>query len=146
MAISLELIQEGILDHLETTLPYPIVEQAVPDIDTVRRNTTTKRIEPYVAIQFGDIQQGRRYNLASPMGDDYILPIYSQAVAPTAKAARQISNRLLMNLLAQTFPWSGSVRKRSGGSLWPIVNSNNATEAYMNPSSFGLLIQLTNDA
>lgn len=146
MALSIEVIQQDVLDRLDAALSQPIHEQSIPDIDTVVRNATTRKIEPYVAIQFGDLQQGRRYNLATPMGDDYILPIYTQAIAPTAKAARQINNRIVMAMLSQTFPWAGSIRKRSGGNMWPLVNSNAATEAFSAPASFGLLVQLSDQA
>lgn len=146
MALSIETVQQGVLDLLDAAIAQPIYEQSIPDINTVRRNETTRKIDPYVAIQFGDLQQGRRYNMATPMGDDYILPIYTQAIAPTAKVARQINNRVVMALLAQSLPWAGSIRKRSGGNMWPLVNSNAATEAYSAPASFGLLVQLSNDA
>lgn len=145
MAYSLEEIQEGILEHLNEALPQPVYEQAVPDIQTLRR-TPAGDIDPYVAIQFGDIQNGRGKSMAGPIGHDYILPIYIQVVGPTPRIARRISNRAVFAILGESFPWSGSVTKRSGGNMWPIVNSNNATEAYLFPASFGVLVQLSDAA
>lgn len=136
---SIETIQEAVLSLLGG-LPQPVVEQAIPDTFTVLRDDAGN-IKPYIAIQFGDIQQGYTSNMASVKDDDYILPIYTQAVAPTPKIARQIATRVVGKLLGATFDYAGNIRKRPGGGMFPIVATNNSTEAYMFPSSFGLSIQ-----
>lgn len=141
MASTIGITQEGMLDLLEAAFVQPIVEQGIPDINTVRRNSVTGEIEPYIAIQFGDLQQGRGMSFAGPRGDDYVMPIYAQCIAPEAKTARQLQNKLVDVLLGEGFPWSGNVRKRPGGGMYPMTNSNSATEAYTSPSSFGLLVQ-----
>lgn len=139
-ATSEEQIQEDILEYLAGALSQPVVEQAIPDSNTVVRNAAAT-IEPYVAIQFGDLQVGRTTSFAGPGGDDYILPIYTQAVAPTPRIARRISNRVRLALIGAPFDWAGQVRKRPGGGMFPLVTSNGATEAYQFPASFGVLIQ-----
>jgi hypothetical protein len=135
-----EEAQEAILAYLAATLPEDIHEQAIPNSQTVLRNSVGE-IDPYIAIQFGDLQQGSTTSFAGPIGDDYILPVYIQAIAPSARIARRIGNRIRRAMLGQSFPWTGSVRKRPGGGMFPIVTSNGATEAYQSPASFGILIQ-----
>lgn len=142
MTFSLEQVQEDILAFIDAQIPQTVVEQAVPDSTTVRR--VNGKIEPYVAIQFGDILGGATRSMAGVRGDDFILPVYAQSLAPTPKIARQVSNKITNIFLGETFPWAGSVRKRPGGTLVPVVASNGATECYLYPSSFGLLIELAN--
>lgn len=132
--------QEEILGLLDAAFVQPIIEQGIPDIYTVRRNTAGS-IEPYIAVQFGDLQQGRATAMAGSRNDDYILPIYFQCIAPSVKIARQLQNKLMDTLLGAEFPWSGSVRKRAGGGMFTMTNSNSATEAYTFPCSFGLTVQ-----
>ena len=135
-----ELIQEAILTALDTALAQEVVEQAIPDSQTVKRDASGK-IKPYVAIQFGDLQQGVSRSFVGPRGDDYVLPVYVQAVAPTAKSARQIINKVRNVLLGADYPWSGNVRKRAGGMMYPVAATNAATEAYVSPASFGVVMQ-----
>lgn len=140
---SVDDIQTRILAYLDDQFVQPVVDQAIPDIQTVRRNKQGQ-IEPYIAVQFGDLQDEGTRSMIGVRGDDFRMPIYIQVIAPTPKIARQISNKVVNVFLGETFPWAGTVRKRAGGGLWPIVNSNNATEAYMQPSSFGLVLELAN--
>lgn len=135
------LTQEEMLSLIDAAFVQPVVEQGIPDINTVRRNTTTGKIEPYIAVQFGGLQQQGARSFVGPRGDDYVMPFYAQCIAPEAKTARQLQNKLMDVLLGAGFPWSGNVRQRSGGPLFPMTNSNSATEAYTAPSSFGLLVQ-----
>lgn len=138
---NIDTIEHQILDYVKSKFVQPIIEQSIPDIQTVRRNASTGQIEPYIAIQLGDLQQGRGKSFAGPRGDDYILPIYFQAIAPTIEVARGLRNKLVDVFLGEDFPWTGNVRKRPGGGYFPMTNSNNATEAYAAPSSFGILVQ-----
>lgn len=138
--LSIEETQDAILATLTAEFVQPIVEQAVPNTQTVKRDKAGK-IQPYVAVQFGDLQEGNVHSAAGPEGDDYRIPIYIQAIAGSAKVARQLANKTIRTLLARDFPWSGSIRKRPGGGMWPIVQSDGATEAYMFPASFSLLVQ-----
>lgn len=132
--------QTEILEFLDTAFAQPIVEQGVPDIETVLRNPSGQ-IDPYIAIQFGDLQQGRTYSFVGPRGDDYVMPLYFQCIAPTPEIARGLYNKLMDEFLGEDFPWSGNVRKRAGGGMFTMTNSNSATEAYAAPASFGLLVQ-----
>lgn len=135
------VIQEGIIALLESAFAQPLVEQAVPDSKTVLRNESTGDIDPYIAYSFGDIQQGRAYSMVGPRGDDYDMPLYIQVVAPEAGIARRLGNKVRDVLLGEGFPWTGSIRKRPGGGMFPLVASTGATEAYIMPASFGVLIQ-----
>lgn len=133
-------IQDDILEYIDGQFVQNVVEQAIPDSKTVKRNGVGA-IDPYVAVQFGDLQQGVSYSFAGPRGDDYILPVYTQVIAPTPAIARKLSNKVRDVLLGESFPWTGSVRKRPGGAMFPLVASTGATEAYIYPASFGILIQ-----
>lgn len=136
-------IQEDLLALLEAALPEKVVEQAIPDADLVERDPVSGAILPYVSVQFGDLQQGKGYSFSGPRGDDYIMPVYVQAIAPTPQIARRLGNRVRDVMLGNSVKFTGSVRKRAGGGMYPLVTSNGATEAYLMPSSFGLLIQYT---
>lgn len=133
-------IQEDIIALLDAAFAQPLVEQAVPDSKTVLRNGAGD-VDPYIAYSFGDLQQGRAHSMAGPRGDDYEMPIYTQVVAPDPGIARRLGNKLRSVLLGEDVPWSGSIRKRAGGGMFPLVASNGATEAYIVPASFGVLIQ-----
>lgn len=134
-------IQEAFLALLDSALPEKVIEQAIPDADLVERDPVSGVILPYVAVQFGDLQQGRATSFCGPRGDDYILPIYVQALGPTPRIARRLANRVRDAILGNDVKFSGSVRKRAGGGMYPLVTSNGATEAYIMPASFGVLIQ-----
>lgn len=138
---SIDQTQEEILALLDTSFVQNIVEQGIPDINTVIRNSITGKIDPYIAIQFGDLQNARGKSMVGPRGHDYALPIYLQCIAPDPKVARKLQNKLVDVLLGEGFPWSGSMEKRPGGGIFPMTNSNSATEAYVAASSFGLLVQ-----
>lgn len=137
-------IQDEILEHLELSIPQRVVEQAVPDSSTVLRDGRGN-IQNYVAIQFGDLQvKYRGQGFAGVRNDDYELPIYVQAVSAEPKIARQIAgSKILSSLLGLKNDWTGQIRKRPGGGMWPILSSNQATEAYVFPVSFGVTVQLT---
>lgn len=133
-------IQEDIIALLDSAFAQPLVEQAVPDSKTLLRNRAGD-VDPYIAYSFGDLQQGRAHSMAGPRGDDYEMPIYTQVIAPDPGIARRLGNKLRNVLLGEDVPWSGSIRKRAGGGMFPLVASNGATEAYIVPASFGVLIQ-----
>lgn len=146
MALNIVDIQDQVFDFMEAAVkPYPLEEQGIPDADTVRK--VDGKIEPYIALQFGDLQ--RRVNgetFAGVRTFDYELPIYVQVCAAEPRLVRQISNGVVLDkLLGFSTRWTGEVRKRPGGAMWPITNSTGATEAYVFPSSYALTVQL-NDA
>jgi hypothetical protein len=144
MALTLGQTQEAIIEYVDSKFVQPIVEQGIPDTSTVRRNSVTKAIEPYLAYQLLPIRQGNVRSFAGPRGDDYDLIIQFQCIAPTAKVARQLSNKLIDEMLGETFPYAGSVRMRLDGGMVPVIASNAATEAYMVPTSFGIVLELHN--
>lgn len=137
---SIAQTQEEILALLDAEFVQPVIEQGIPDTYTVRRNGVGA-IEPYIAIQFGDLQNARGKSMVGPRGHDYTLPIYIQCIAPKVSIARGLHNKVLDVLLGEGFPWSGNIEKRAGGGMFTMTNSNSATEAYTFPASFGLLVQ-----
>lgn len=137
---TIEQTQDEILELMDTEFVQPVVEQGIVDIDTVKRNLAGD-VEPYIAIHFGMIQNGRGKSFVGPRGHDYILPIYVQAITPDPTLARRLQNKIVDVLLGEGFPWSGQIEQRPGGAIFPMTNSNSATEAYVSASSFGLLVQ-----
>jgi hypothetical protein len=131
---------EDILAFIDAGMPQKVVEQAIPNTKTVLRNTSGD-IEVYIAVQFGDGQEGRTHSFNGPRGDDYIIPVYTQVVAPDPAIARRVAAKLRDLMLGASFTHAGQVRKRPGGGMFPIVTSNGATEAYQMPASFGVPIQ-----
>lgn len=138
--LSIEETQDAILDALTDAFVQPVVEQAVPNVQTVKRDKQGK-IQPYLAIQFGDTSESNSRNLVGPTGYSYNLPIYVQAIAADPSVARKLANKAVRVLLGESYPWSGSIRKRPGGGMWPIVQTDASTEAYLFPSSFTVLVQ-----
>lgn len=137
---TLEQTQESILTLLDARFAQPVVEQGIPDIQTVRRNSAGN-IDPYIAIQFGELQNSTGKSFIGPRGHDYDMPIYVQCIAPEPGIARRLQNKLADVLLGVSFEWSGNMAKRPGGGMFPMTNSNGATEAYTSASSFGLPVQ-----
>ena len=135
-------IQDKILDQLADNSPFPVYEQAIPDADTVLK--VAGKIEPYIALQFGDLQDrvsGRGFS--GVRHNDYELPIYIQVVAADMAKGRKIRDGAVLDMmLGFSQGWTGEVRKRPGGGMWPITNSNGATEAYLYPSSWAVTVQL----
>lgn len=142
MALNLVDVQDEILDYFESKVPYPVVEQGIPDADTVRK--VNGKIEPYVAIQFGDLQRRNDgQTFAGVRTFDYDLPIYTQVCSANARQARQIASGVILEtLLGLEFEWTGEIRKKPGGGMFPLTNSNGATEAYLFPGSWSIVVQL----
>ena len=142
MPSSLEQAQTLTLAFVDALLTgQSVTERAIPDVQTLDRNSLGA-ITPYVCMQFGDSQPKGSTSFVGPMGDDYVLPIYIQIIAGNMSDAQKISNKTLFGFLGQSFPWAGQVEKRVSGAVFPILNSDGATEAYMAPLSFGLPINL----
>lgn len=142
---TIDKVQADILAYLKTQFVQPVIDQGYVDYLTVKRNPQGK-IEPYIAVDFGDEQSEGSRSMVGAWGDDYIMPLYIRVVAPKPETARELKNKLTRVFLGKTFAWSGQIRKRPGGGMWPVINSNNATEAYICPASFGVLVQMSNDA
>lgn len=142
MTLNIIEVQEDILDHFRSNVPWEVVEQAIPDSHTVKR--VNGQIPVYIAIQFGDLQRrGGGDTLVGVRTYDYELPVYVQAVAPTPQIARNVAYRNVIDtMLGFKTRYTGEVRKRPGGAMWPITESNGATEAYLFPVSFAVTVQL----
>lgn len=147
MSYSIEDVQEAILADLKAAFEpvHNVVEQAIPNTWTVKRQEGTNKIVPYVALQFGDTNESGAKSMIGPEGDDYAIPIYIQTVAGTPSVARRLANKVIRVMLGNDYPWSGHVSKRPGGGMWPIVSSNGATEAYQFPASFSVPVQFHYD-
>lgn len=142
MTYSLDSIQSAAEAALKAILPNQQVdERAVPDIKQVPFNSAGS-FNPFVTHQFGDLQPWGPNSMIGPTGDDYVLPWRIQVVAPTMALSREIGNRVLAGVLGQSFAWSGQVRKRVSGAIYPLHNSDGSAEAYIMPLAFGLVVQL----
>lgn len=143
MGLNLVTLQDEILEHLENSIPQQVVEQAIPDAQTVVRDSKGK-IPYYVAIQFGDIQErfmGKTFS--GSRHDDYDLLVYTQVIGPDPKNVRRIASENVMNaMLGFEADWASFIRKRPGGGMWPLTQSNGATEAYMFPGSWAISFQM----
>lgn len=138
---TLETIQEDVLEAIEEAVEQRVVEQAIEDVETVLR-TAEGDIDPYYAVHFGDIAPGRTRSMAGAWGDDYRLPFYVLAVAPTGKIVRQMNNVILAAILGETFDYSGNIRKRPGGVTFVRRNASGSVEAYVGTTSYDLDVQL----
>ena len=142
MALTVEQVQESILDLLESKFIQPVFEIAVPDADTLQRDPLGQVID-YLAVQFGDIQVSDRGSTSfiGPRYDDYVQPFYVQTISSSAKTSRRLMNKVNDVFLGSEHPFSSLTRKRFGGGVWPIIGSNQATEAYLYSVSFGVSFQ-----
>lgn len=141
MAYSLDETQQDIIDHIQDQMPQKIHEIAVPEPETIIR-TPGGKVEPYIAFQFGDLSDGYSETFGGAKTNDFWLPIYFQTVASEPDVCRKISNRLLSKMLGYSALYGGEVRKRMGGKMLPIGNSDGTVMAYISPASFGVKIQL----
>lgn len=133
-------VQEAFLAALDAAMTEPIYETAIPDSRTAKRDSAGN-IVPYIAIQFGDLNDAGNTSFGGVRTSDYEMPVYVQCVAPTAKRARVIANNVRNEMLGLGFDWTGEIRKRPGGGVFNMVTSNGATEAYVAASSFTVTFQ-----
>lgn len=147
---SLSQIKDDIDDFLRTEI-FPgqtVYAQSMGDDTILEPIGTSSRFKPYVARQFGDIQQWGATSFAGAIGDDYVLPLYlkvvvnndgSSAGIPTGE---KLSDMATMKMLGASFEWTGEIRKRLSGVQTPIEKGGSVM-AIAFPLSFGLLIQLS---
>lgn len=142
MIPTLDDIEDNILAHLDSVTAARVEEHAIPDLETVPRDENGE-VVPYVSVQFGDlIPVAGGEGFVSPLFDDYLLPVYLQAIASDPRESRRLANFLTLHFLGQQFPFSGSVRKRIAGAQFPMEGTDGAVEAYIWPLSFSLLVQV----
>lgn len=149
MSFSLLDIQEDVDTFIRDVVfsGQPVHEQAVEDLTILERMPNGK-VRPYVAYLTGDIQPWGSRSFCGPRGDDYVLPVYFKIVVagdntPTGiPLGKQLAARCIDRFLGANFDWAGQVRKRAGGSMFPIKKSDGSTEAIVFPVSFGLTVQL----
>ncbi|MCK9603250.1 MAG: hypothetical protein M0R66_02700 [Candidatus Omnitrophica bacterium] len=150
MSFSLDDIYADLDSFLnDTVFPGQAVhEQAVSDI-TVLERFASGAVKPYIAVQYGDLQQWGSTSFVGPMGDDYVLPVYLKIVVAGDESAtgiplgKQLYSQCIQRFLGASFDWAGQIRKRAGGAQIPIKKSTGAVEALVIPVSFGIVIQLT---
>lgn len=138
---SITFVQEALLSHIKSSFVQPVHEVAIPDEITLPRDENGE-YDPYIAVQFGDLQQVGNRNMASSLGHNYVLPVYFAAVASDATVSRRIMNKLNMKLLGFTTKYSGQVEKRAGGMIYMLPSQSGAVEAYVGPTSFGIAVDL----
>lgn len=144
MASSISQIKQDIVDAVESIFPaQKVVVGAMPDTETLIRNKQSK-VDPYVVLQFGDLQPWGNTSMAGPHGDDYRLPVRAYIVAPTVGIGDAMRDILNLEFIGSDFDWAGQIRKRGiGADSYPIVGSTGATEAYSFPTGFALVVQLS---
>lgn len=138
---SLDMIQSDILQEITAQFTQKVYETGIPDQDSVIRNASQK-VDPYLSIQFGDLQRIGGRVASGVEGDDYELPVYFQCIAPSASVARGLSNKLTRVILGYKTRFTGQTRKRPGGGMFPVQSSTGATDAFIAPSSYGIVVQL----
>ena len=143
MPSSISQIKADIVDAVKAIFPaQTVVVGAMPDSATLIRGSNAK-VNPYVVLQFGDLQPWGNTSMAGPHGDDYRLPVRAYIVAPTVSIGDAMRDILNFEFLGSDFEWAGQIRKRGIGSdSYPIVGSTGATEAYSFPTGFALVVQL----
>lgn len=137
---SLEFTQEEILTKLRSSFAQQVIEQSIEDAIDVPRNQIGD-INPYFAVQFGDVQARGARNMAIVKGDDYQLPVYIQCLAPSPDLARKMYSRLVDVLLGYRVTYGGPIRKIPGGMMWPLAASDSGAEVYVRPASFAVPFQ-----
>lgn len=144
MVYSLDVSQQNLIDLLTTNFVQKSYEIAIPEPETLKRNAQGK-VDPYIAFQFGDLQDGYSETFGGAETNDFWLPFYAQVVASDAAVARKLGNKMVRTLLGYSEIYGGQVRKRMGGSMFPIGNMDGTIAAYIMPISFGVKIQLFTD-
>lgn len=145
MAFSIDEIQDDILEYLRSQFIQPVRDDYLPNTETVARNALGE-IEPYIVVQFGQLQPQNAYAMTGAWDDDYGMPMYIQSISADPVIGRKLSNKVLRVILGKTFPWAGQVRLRAGFNMFTIDSSDNSVEAYAYPTFFTLLVQVSNEA
>ena len=140
--LNLEGVQDAIAEHLVDSIAQKCYEQSIPDADTVRRNSDGS-IPYYVTYQFGTLRQKfRGKTFAGVRHDDYQLVVQIQVIGPEPTMTRKVGNRVSDAMLGADFDWCSEMVPEVSGAMFPMVQSNNATEAYVVPLSFGVTFQM----
>jgi hypothetical protein len=138
-----ESVQEAIIEDLKAALVEEVYESRYVEAQHLKK-TSRGDLIPFYIVDFGDLGQNGARSFVGPRGDDYEIPIYTQAVAGNPRRARLLANKLNDILLGNGYAWSGQVRKRmGGGGSLPVNVSSDATEGYATPRTFAVTIQYT---
>lgn len=135
-------VQEAILNHLKTSLPQEVREQAIEDNQTVAK--VNGKVVPYVSLQFGALnRRSRGQTFVGVRTFDYDLVIQVQVIAATPEIARRILHGAVSDaLIGFSSEWTGEMSPDRIGGVFPIVTSNGATEAYQYASGFRITVQM----
>ena len=144
MTFNLESVQESFISHLENTVNVDVYEIAMPDLETLKRNSAGM-IYPYVAFQLLMPQHARGESFGGVWSADYDLPVNLQAIGPTADLSRKLANRVYEAVLGFAVGHGGGFRPRFGGAVLPIASNDGTVQAYVHPMSFAVRVQLFNN-
>ena len=140
----LDVVQDEILGVLTAAFSkQKVVEGALPDETTPLRDDRG-RFTPYVALQFGDLQQNGSRNMATSAMHNYVMPFMLVMVAPDAVTARKMMNRANVALLGFSSRLGGEIFKRPSGMTYIIPAQQGAIEAFASPASFAIPVEPRN--
>lgn len=138
---TIDALQEDVLAVLREAFPnQKVVEAAMPDEDTLPRDERG-RFDPYVAIQFGDLQQQGGKNMATSAMHNYVMPFVLVTVSPEASVSRRMMNRANVKLLGFSSDYGGQIFKRPSGMTYTIPAQQGAIEAFVSPVSFAIPVE-----
>ncbi len=147
MSFSITTLRADIHTALDTVV-FPgqtVYKQSIPDT-TILSRTSNGLVEPYVSYALGDLQQWGATSMIGARGDDYVLPLYLKIAVPGSddgiSIGEQLYDRCINLFLGQKFDGAGEIRKRAGGSQFPIKKTDGSIEAIIFPVSFGIVTQL----
>lgn len=144
MVYSLDVSQQNLIDLLKNNFAQKSYEIAVPEPETLKRNAKGE-VDPYIAYQFGNLQDGYSETFAGVVSGDFWLHFNMQVVASDAALARKISNKMMRVFLGYSETYGGEVKPRLGGVMQSYGNMDGTIAAYVFPVSFGVKIQLFTD-
>lgn len=151
--LTLEHVQDEILEHLDDQLAQPVYRGGVPTLKTLLAPNGI--FTPYVVVQFGDIYRGASRGFVSTRDDTYVLPINVMAVAPPTRPrvsgspspdpsgdAEAIRLRVVNALLGFSPEYGGQLTKRGGSGVFAIAEDSGAIAAFVAPTSFQCIFQM----
>lgn len=141
MINSIDRTQEKILETLREELAQPVYEESIPDGTSIRRNANGQ-IDPYIAVQFGDVYARGARSMIGQRGHDYSMPLAVQVISPEPTMGRKLSNRIMSLLLGREFEFApGGIEKMPvGGAITTLNQSDAASQVYMIPSWYRVVI------
>lgn len=143
MALNVTEVISAVHNHLVSSIAQPVYRQGVPDADTVLRDPSGA-VRYYVAVQYGTPwSRAAGKTFSGVRHDDYSLPIHVQVIGADAEIVERIAMDGVFNaLLGFSAKWTSQMSQSTGGAIYPMTQSNQATEAYVFPMTFSLVFQM----